>query len=152
MVRSVAHEATCKPCFLKYLSITVLLVANRTCTKSLQIPKILWGEEKKKKKKFWNFLWIVFFIWNTLRKKCLYSEFFWFVFFRIWTEYWQIRNISPYSVWMWENTDKKRTKYRRFLRSDKCLLLLSVTQMISKLMLNDVLSVKNGKNGKNVDF
>ena len=34
----------------------------------------------------------------SLRKKCPYSEFFWSVFSRIWTEYRVIQNISPYSV------------------------------------------------------
>ena len=41
----------------------------------------------------------------SLRKKCLYSEFFWSVFSRIRTEHGEIRSISPYSVQM-------REKYR----------------------------------------
>ena len=43
----------------------------------------------------------------SLRKKCLYLEFFWSVFSRIWTEYGEIRSISPYAVRMRENTDRK---------------------------------------------
>ena len=35
-------------------------------------------------------------------------SFFWSVFSRIRTEYGEIRNISPYSVRMWENTDQKK--------------------------------------------
>ena len=42
-----------------------------------------------------------------LREKYPYSEFFWSVFSRIRTEYRLIRNISPNSVWMRENTDQK---------------------------------------------
>ena len=36
--------------------------------------------------------------------KCPYSELFWCVFFRIWTEYGEILRISSYSVQMRENT------------------------------------------------
>ena len=46
-----------------------------------------------------------------LHEKCPYSEFFWPVFFRIWTEY------SPYSVRMRENTDQKNSEYGHFSRS-----------------------------------
>ena len=37
---------------------------------------------------------------SILRKKCPYSEFFWSVFSRIWTEYGEILSISLYSVRM----------------------------------------------------
>ena len=47
----------------------------------------------------------------TLRKKCSYSEFFWSVFFPIWTEY---LRISPYSVRMREDTDQKNSEYGTF--------------------------------------
>ena len=40
------------------------------------------------------------------------------VFSRIWTEYREIRIISPYSVRIWENTDQKNSGYGHFLRSD----------------------------------
>ena len=55
-------------------------------------------------------------------KKCLYSELFWPVFFRIWTEYGDILRISPYSVQMRENTDHNNSKYGHFLRSGLRLL------------------------------
>ena len=53
----------------------------------------------------------------SLRKKCPYSEFFWSVFSRIWTEYGEIRSISPYSVRMRENTDQNNSEYGHFSRS-----------------------------------
>ena len=43
----------------------------------------------------------------TLREKCPNTEYFWFVFSRIRTEYGEIPNISSYSVGMRENTDQK---------------------------------------------
>ena len=49
-----------------------------------------------------------------LRKKCLYSELFWSVFFRIRTEYGEIIRISPCSVWMRENTDYNNSKSDTF--------------------------------------
>ena len=45
---------------------------------------------------------------STLRKKYPYSQLFWSVFFRIRTEY---------SVRMWENTDRNKSEYERFLCS-----------------------------------
>ena len=55
-------------------------------------------------------------------KKCPYLNFFWSVFFRIWTEYGEIPNISPYSVRMRENTDQKNSECGQFSRSDnKCV-------------------------------
>ena len=44
---------------------------------------------------------------DSLRKKCVYSEFYWSVFFRIRTEYGETRNISPYSVRMRGNIARK---------------------------------------------
>ena len=53
-------------------------------------------------------------------EKCPYSEFFWSVFSRIGTEYWEILRISRYSVRMRENTDQKkfriRTLYTQYIR------------------------------------
>ena len=49
----------------------------------------------------------------TLRKKYPYSELFWSVFCRIWTEYGEI----PYSVRMRENTDQNNSEYKHFSRS-----------------------------------
>ena len=40
-----------------------------------------------------------------LRKKCPYSELFWFAFSRIRIEYGEIRIISPYSAQMRGNKD-----------------------------------------------
>ena len=54
-----------------------------------------------------------------LRKKCSYSELFWSVFSRIWTEYGDILRLSPYSVPMWEIADQNNSKYGHFLRSTK---------------------------------
>ena len=50
-------------------------------------------------------------------ENCPYSEFFWPAFSRIWTEYEEIRSISPYSVQMRENTDQKNSEYGHFSRS-----------------------------------
>ena len=54
---------------------------------------------------------------STLREKCSYSEFFWSVFSRIWTEYGEILRTSSYSVQMRENTDQNNSEYEHFLRS-----------------------------------
>ena len=53
----------------------------------------------------------------SLRKKLLYSEFFWSVSSRIRTKYGEIRNTSQYSVRMRENTDQNNSEYSNFLRS-----------------------------------
>ena len=53
-----------------------------------------------------------------MRKKCTYSELFWFVFPLIWTEYEEIRIISPYSVRIWENVDQNNYEYGHFSRSE----------------------------------
>ena len=50
-------------------------------------------------------------------EKCLYLTFIWSAFSRIQTQDWEIRNISPYSVQMRENTDQKISRYGHFLRS-----------------------------------
>ena len=55
--------------------------------------------------------------WLTPRKMSPYSELFWCVFFRIWTEYGEIRSISPYSVQMRENADQNNSEYRHFSHS-----------------------------------
>ena len=41
-----------------------------------------------------------------MRKKCLYLEFFCYVFSHIWTEYGYLQSKSSYSVRMWENADQ----------------------------------------------
>ena len=49
-----------------------------------------------------------------LKSHCVKSvqirSFFWSVFSCIRIEYGEIRSISPYSVWMWENTDQKKLR------------------------------------------
>ena len=55
-------------------------------------------------------LWPVF-LSATLRKKCQCSELFCSTFFRIRTEYGEIRIISPYSVRMRENADQNSSEY-----------------------------------------
>ena len=51
-----------------------------------------------------------------MRKKCPYSELFWSVVSRIWTEYEEILRISPYSVRMRENKDLNNWKHGHFSR------------------------------------
>ena len=46
----------------------------------------------------------------TLREKCPNTEFFLIRIFPHLTEYGEIRNISPYSAQMWENTDHKKIR------------------------------------------
>ena len=54
---------------------------------------------------------------RSLCEKCQYSEFFWYVFPCIWTEYEEIQNIS---VRMRENTDQKNSECRH-LSSSGCV-------------------------------
>ena len=49
-----------------------------------------------------------------MREKCPYSELFWSVFCRIWTEYEEILRISPYSVRIRENADQNNSEYGHF--------------------------------------
>ena len=58
--------------------------------------------------------------YNSLRKKCTYSESFWSVFSRIRTEYGEMQSISPYLVQIRENTDQNNSQYGHFSRSDCC--------------------------------
>ena len=46
-----------------------------------------------------------------------FSEFFWSVFPRIWTEYGETLAISPCPVRIWEYTNQKSSEYGHFLRS-----------------------------------
>ena len=66
-----------------------------------------------------------FLLCHPLREKCPYSELFWSVFSRIWTEYGEIFRISLYSVQMWENVDQHNSEYGHFLRSDPLIYFLS---------------------------
>ena len=58
-----------------------------------------------------------FHLYQTLHKKCPYSELFWSVFSCIGTEYGEILRNSPYSVRMRENTDQNNSEYGHFPRS-----------------------------------
>ena len=69
------------------------------------------------------------------RKKCPYSEFSWFVFSRIRTEY-EILRISPYSVRMWENKDQKSSEYGHFLRSGVFGIQSHLIRLIVMIPLN----------------
>ena len=62
--------------------------------------------------------------YKTLHEKCPYSEFFWSVFSRIWSEYGE--RISLYSVRMRENTDQKNSEYGDFSRSEKPIQIFLV--------------------------
>ena len=71
-----------------------------------------------------------------LREK--YSELLWSAFSRIWTEYGEIRSISPYSVRMRENTDQNHSEcgqfscsssFRSFL--DKIIFSLCLRQIFA---------------------
>ena len=55
---------------------------------------------------------------QALRKNCPYSELFWSVLSCIWSEYGEIRGISPYSVQIRENTDQNNSEYEHFSRSE----------------------------------
>ena len=69
----------------------------------------------------WNYFLLIKISWvmkyGTLCKKCPYSELFWSAFSCIWTKYGEIQSISPYSVWMQENTDQNNSEYWRFSSS-----------------------------------
>ena len=66
----------------------------------------------------------------SLREKCLYSEFFWSVYFRIRTEYAELLRISSYSIRMREYTDRLE-KLRHFSSnvSPNYLLRLEITRL-----------------------
>ena len=55
--------------------------------------------------------------YSFIGKRCPYSKLFWSLFSCIRTEYGKVRSISPYSVWMPENTDQNNSKYEHFSRS-----------------------------------
>ena len=57
-------------------------------------------------------------LYDSLRKKCPYSELFWSTFSRIRTEYGEILLISPNSVRMRENADQNNSEYGHFLRGN----------------------------------
>ena len=61
-------------------------------------------------------------------EKFPYSDFFWSVFSRIWSEYKELLFKTLYSVWMHENMDQKNSYYGHFLYSVNY-------QLIKKLLL-----------------
>ena len=61
---------------------------------------------------------VLFNFGQTLRKNYWYSELFWSVFSRIWTDYGEIRSISLYSVQMREIADQNNSEHGHFLRSE----------------------------------
>ena len=75
-----------------------------------------------------------YFLCNSLRQKCSYSEFFWSVFCRIQTEYGEMRNIAFYSVWMREYTDQKISEYGHFSRLNCQLWSLTEEEHFSIFM------------------
>ena len=74
-----------------------------------------------------NLLWKLDLQKLTLHEKCSYSEFFWFVFSRIWTEHGEKRSISPSAVRMQENTDQINYEYGHLLRSVTFLKCFEIT-------------------------
>ena len=70
------------------------------------------------KGKYLSLILSVVVICDSLRERCSYSELFWFIFSRIWTEYREIRTISPYSVRMRDNMNQNNYEYGHVLRSD----------------------------------
>ena len=91
--------------------------------------------------------WVSLYI--SLREKYRYSEFFWSVFFRIWTEYEEIRSISLYSVRIRENTDQKNSEYGHF--SCSISPWYGVASLFEKVALSlfsiQLLFSKNGNGG-----
>ena len=61
---------------------------------------------------------VLFNFGQTLRKNYWYSELFWSVFSRIWTDYGEIRSISLYSVQMRDIADQNNSEHGHFLRSE----------------------------------
>ena len=76
------------------------------------------GKKLKQQQPKLNLSFISCYEKHTLGEKCPYLALFWFAFSHIWTEYGEIRSISPYSVQMRENTDQKHSDYGHFSRSD----------------------------------
>ena len=60
---------------------------------------------------------LFFILKKALRENCPYSEIFWSVFSRIWTENGEILSISPYSVRMLEIAVQKNAEKGHFSNS-----------------------------------
>ena len=75
----------------------------------------------------------------TLHKKCPYSGLFWSVFFRIWTEYGEIRSIFRYSVRMRENVDQKNSEYGHFSLSVRMYLMpMTIFRVLTRFLIKQV--------------
>ena len=83
-------------------------------------------------------------------KRVQTRSFFWSVFSRIWTEYGEIRSISPYSVQMRENRDQKNflfghflhsSNFKDFLQKDKSI---DIHQKILQYLAIEIYKVKLG--------
>ena len=87
------------------------------------------------------------FLSFALRKRCRYSKLFWSAFSRIWTEYGEIRSISPYSVGMRENTHQNNSEYRHFSRSVYDLLKreksVNIHQKNLQILATEIHKTKN---------
>ena len=68
----------------------------------------------------------------TVRESSPYSELFWSIFSRIWTEYRQILHIPPYFAQMRENTDQNNSEYGHFLRSVNIKKSAQKTEFLQK--------------------
>ena len=78
---------------------------------------------------------IISYFTQKLRKKCLYSELLWSIFFHIWTEYKDIRSISSYSVLMQENMDQNNSEYGHFSSSEIFRTILCIQSKSIKHLL-----------------
>ena len=56
------------------------------------------------------------------------------MFFRIWTEYGEIRSISPYSLRMREKKDQNNSEYGHFSRSAGVLYKIGVLKNLAKFI------------------
>ena len=75
---------------------------------------------------------------SALHKKCPYSEFFWFVCSRIWTEYGYLLRKSLYLVRMRENTDQKNSKYGHLLNiARNCIKSVSEGKQLLMYMISE---------------
>ena len=89
--------------------------------------------------------WPVSIKWP-LPKKCPYSEFFWSIVSRIWTEHeWKLR-ISPYLVQMQENIDQKNSEYGHFVRSGQDLSFSKTGKISNHSKHVRDFSIKRGNN------
>ena len=89
----------------------------------------------------WLFLFLHFLGLCTMRENCPYSELFWSVFCRIWTEYEEILRISSYSVRIRENADQNNSEYGHFYVMITSDLLILFDDSAYLVMLFDTLLI-----------